>query len=386
VYEVAIVGGGAAGLSTAALLGERGVQAVVLEAEPELGGRWARRYDRLHLHTPRLLSGLPGVRIPRSYGRWVPRDDVVSYLREYPRRRGLDVRLGTPVERIDRADGGWRLSTSAGPVEARRVVVATGYHAEPFVPPWPGVEEFRGRLVHSADYRNPEPYGRLDVLVVGPGNSGSEIAVDLAEGGAARVWLSVRTPPQITRRDSFGIPAQAIGIAVGRLPRTWVDPLSKALRRLTIPDLTEYGLPRPSEGLRTQYLRTGVTPVLDVGIVDAVRSRRVEVVAAVERFEDGQVVLADGTRLAPDAIVAATGFRPALEPLVGHLGVLDERGVPRSRDAAVPAAPGIWFIGLRPELSGLLRQVGREARRIADAVVAERAAAGAPSERSPLPA
>jgi putative flavoprotein involved in K+ transport len=386
VYEVAIVGGGAAGLSTAALLGERGVQAVVLEAEPELGGRWARRYDRLHLHTPRLLSGLPGVRIPRSYGRWVPRDDVVSYLREYPRHRGLDVLLGTPVERIDRADGGWRLSTSAGPVEARRVVVATGYHAEPFVPPWPGVEAFRGRLVHSAEYRNPEPYGRLDVLVVGPGNSGSEIAVDLAEGGAARVRLSVRTPPQITRRDSFGIPAQAIGIAVGHLPGTWVDPLSKALRKLTIPDLAEYGLPRPSEGLRTQYLRTGVTPVLDVGIVDAVRSRRVEVVAAVERFEDGQVVLADGTRLAPDAIVAATGFRPALEPLVGHLGVLDERGVPRSRDAAVPAAPGLWFIGLRPELSGLLRQVGREARRIADAVVAERAAAGAPSGRSPLPA
>jgi putative flavoprotein involved in K+ transport len=383
MHEVAIVGGGAAGLSTAALLGERGLQAVVLEAEPELGGRWARRYDRLHLHTPRLLSGLPGVRIPRSYGRWVARDGVVSYLQEYAPRRRLDVRLGTPVERIDRDDVGWRLETSQEPVHGQRVVVATGYHAQPFVPPWPGVESFPGRLVHSAEYRNPESYRGLDVLVVGPGNSGSEIAVDLAEGGASRVRLSVRTPPQITRRDSFGIPAQAIGIAVGYLPRGWVDPLSKALRRLTIPDLAEYGLPRPSEGLLTQYLRTGVTPVLDVGLVDAVRSRRVEVVAAVERFEDGEVVLADGTRLAPDAIVAATGFRPALEPLVGHLGVLDERGLPRPRDAAQPAAPGLWFIGLRPELSGLLRQVGREARRIVDAIVAEGDAASARSERSP---
>jgi hypothetical protein len=126
-----------------------------------------------------------------------------------------------------------------------------------------------------------------------------------------------------------------------------------------------------------------VTPVLDVGLVDAVRSRRVEVVAAVERFDDGEVVLADGTRLAPHAIVAATGFRPVLEPLVGHLGVLDERGLPRPRDAAEPAAPGLWFIGLRPELSGLLRQAGREARRIVDAIVAERDAASAP-ERSPV--
>ena len=363
MHEVAIVGGGAAGLSTAALLGERGLQAVVLEAEPELGGRWARRYDRLHLHTPRLLSGLPGVRIPRSYGRWVARDGVVSYLQEYAPRRRLDVRLGTPVERIDRDDVGWRLETSQEPVHGQRVVVATGYHAQPFVPPWPGVESFPGRLVHSAEYRNPESYGGLEVLVVGPGNSGSEIAVDLAEGGASRVRVAVRTPPMIVRRDTKGFPTQLLGIATKRVPAPVMDPVARVLRRVTVPDLRAQGLPAPADPY-SQFMRTGTIPVVDVGFVDAVRSGAVEVVAAVEALDGDGVRLADGSCVEPDAVVAATGYRPGLEPLVGHLGVIGGHGLPRP-------LPGLHFPGMTLVLSGLLREIAREGGRIAATVERE---------------
>jgi putative flavoprotein involved in K+ transport len=181
--EIAVVGGGAAGLAVAALLRQRGFNPLVLEAGPEPGAVWRTRYDRLRLHTPRLLSGLPGMRIPRSFGRWVARDDLIEYFRRYVERHDLDVRTNTRVERIEPS---WRLETSNGPIEADAVIVATGYNGAPLVPDWPGRDGFTGELIHSSQYMNPEPYRGRDVLVVGSGNSGAEIAHDLIDGGAAR--------------------------------------------------------------------------------------------------------------------------------------------------------------------------------------------------------
>jgi putative flavoprotein involved in K+ transport len=365
--EVVVVGAGSAGLATAALLRRRGVDPLVLEAGPEPGAAWRTRYDRLRLHTPRLLSGLPGRRIPRRHGRWVRRDDLIAYLHEYAAAERLEVRCGVRVERLDPDGGGWRLETSAGPLRAGDVVVATGYNGAPWIPDWPGRETFAGELVHSSAYRNPEPYRGRDVLVVGAGNSGAEIATDVAEGGAARARLSVRTPPQIVRRATAGIPAQLIGMAIRTLPPEWVDPVSKALRRAAIPDLAPWGLPRPELGLRSAFLATGTTPILDVGIVDAIRRGAVAVVAAVEGFDGAELLLADGSRVAPEAVIAATGFRAGLEPLVGHLGVLGPRGLPAKTDGE-PALPGLWFVGFVPTLGGQLREGSIAARKVADAL------------------
>jgi putative flavoprotein involved in K+ transport len=367
--EIAIVGGGSAGLATAALLRRRGIEAVVLEAGSEPGAAWRDRYDRLRLHTPRLLSGLPGRRIPRRYGRWVRRDDLSAYLRDYASAERLEIRTGTRVERIERDDDAWRLEASVGDLRAPAVVVATGYNGTPWIPDWPGRDGFAGELIHSSEYRNPERYRGRDVLVVGAGNSGAEIATDLAEGGASRTRLSVRTPPQIVRRATAGIPAQLIGMAIRRLPPDWVDPLSQAMRRAAIPDLAAQGLPRPELGLRSAFLATGTTPILDVGIVAAIRRGSVEVVSAVEGFQGAEVVLADGSRLAPDAVIAATGFRAGLEPLVGHLGVLGRHGLPVRTDGE-PALPGLWFVGFVPTLGGQLREGSIAARRVAAAVAA----------------
>lgn len=367
-HTLVLVGAGSAGLATAALLRERGFEPLVLEAGPEPGAAWRERYDRLRLHTPRLLSGLPGKRIPRRYGRWVRRDDLIAYLAEYVERHGIDVRTGVRVNRID---PGWILDTTAGPMQADTVIVATGYNGAPFIPDWPGRGGFTGELIHSSGYRNPGPFRGRDVLTVGAGNSGAEIATDVAGGGASRSRLSVRTPPQIVRRATAGIPAQLIGIAIRRMPPHWVDPISIAQRKLSIPDLSAYGLPRPPHGVRTAFITTGTTPILDVGIVGAVRSGRVEVVAAVESFDGGDVVLADGSRIAPDAVIAATGFRAGLDALVGHLGVLNPRGLPTTTDGE-PVLPGLWFVGFVPTLGGQLREGSIAARKVADAVADNR--------------
>jgi putative flavoprotein involved in K+ transport len=381
MQDIVIVGGGSAGLATGALLRRAGIESLIVEAGPEPGAAWRERYDRLHLHTPRLLSGLPGRRIPRRFGRWVPRDGVIEYLREYAEDEGLDLRTGVRVERIERDGDRWRLDIAGGPICARDVIVATGYNGRPFVPAWPGRESFTGRFVHSADYRNPQPYTGNDVLVIGPGNSGSEIATDIAEGGASRTRLSVRTPPQIIRRATAGIPAQLIGIAIRRVPPSWVDPISKAQRRLSIPDLAAQGLPRPEIGVRTSFITTGTTPVLDVGIVDAVRRGRVEIVAAVEGFDGPSVLLADGSRIDPDVVIAATGFRAGLDELVGRLDILDGRGLPVATDGE-PALPGLWFVGFKPTLGGQLREGSIAARNVAAAVAATRDSAGEPQDQS----
>jgi putative flavoprotein involved in K+ transport len=367
-HTLVIVGGGSAGLATAAMLRKHGFEPLVLEAGPEPGAAWRERYDRLRLHTPRLLSGLPGKRIPRRYGRWVQRDDLIDYFADYVAEHGIDVRMRVRVNRID---AGWTLDTSEGPMEAETVIVATGYNGAPFIPDWPGRDSFTRELIHSSEYRNPAPFRGRDVLTVGAGNSGAEIATDLADGGASRSRLSVRTPPQIVRRATAGIPAQLIGIAIRRMPPGWVDPISITQRKLSIPDLSAHGLPRPPHGVRTSFITTGTTPILDVGIVGAVRGGRVEIVAAVESFDGSDVVLADGSRIAPDAVIAATGFRAGLETLVGHLDVLSLRGLPKKTDGE-PVLPGLWFVGFVPTLGGQLREGSIAARKVADAVAEDR--------------
>ncbi|WP_405979365.1 flavin-containing monooxygenase [Streptomyces sp. NBC_00158] len=367
---VYVIGAGPGGLAVAAALRARGVRAVVVERTGAVGASWRGHYDRLRLHTTRRLSGLPGLAIPRRFGRWVARADVVRYLEKYAEFHELELVTGVEVTRIERAaDGaGWTLHASGGRLlAARAVVVATGYNHTPALPDWPGREGYTGRLLHARDYRNPAPYAGQDVLVVGVGNTGAEIAADLAEGGAGRVRLAVRTVPHIVRRSTLGWPAQRTGILVRGLPVRFVDRLG-AYAAKAVPDLSAYGLPRPASGLYSRVLE-GAVPVQDVGLIRAVRRGRVEPVAAVTGFDGGEVVLTDGTRISPDAVVAATGYRRGLEGLVGHLDVLDERGRPIAHGARAPRnAPGLYFTGYTNPISGMLRELSMDAVRIAKAL------------------
>ncbi|MFK0126504.1 flavin-containing monooxygenase [Streptomyces nigra] len=372
---VYVVGGGPGGLSVAYALRARGIRAVVLERSDAVGASWRAHYDRLHLHTTRRLSALPGLPMPRRFGRWVSRDDMVRYLEKYAEHHDLEIVTGVEVSRVDPApDGsGWLLHATGGrELAGAAVVVATGYNHTPRIPDWPGREGYGGELLPAGEYRSPAPYAGRDVLVVGAGNTGSEIAVDLVEGGAERVRLAVRTVPHIVRRSTAGWPAQFTSIAVRRLPVRLVDRLARPVARISVPDLSAHGLPRPDTGLYSR-VREGAIPVLDVGLVDAVREGRVEIVAAVEGFDSDKVLLADGSRISPDVVVAATGYARGLEGLVGHLGVLDGRGRPSVRGARTPAeAPGLYFTGYTNPISGNLREMAIDAQKIARAVAGDR--------------
>ncbi|HEX3455617.1 MAG TPA: NAD(P)/FAD-dependent oxidoreductase [Gaiellaceae bacterium] len=361
---IVVIGAGPAGLASAAMLRRAGAEVVVLD-RGGVGDAWTKRYDRLHLHTVRWLSCLPGYRMPRDFGKWPTHARVLEYLQRYAEHHRLDVRTGVEAWRVVRGESGWVVETPDGEFAAERVVVATGFSSVPFIPDWPG--EFAGEIVHSADYRNPAPYVGRRVLVVGAGNSGAEIAADLAEGGAAEVSIAVRTPPSIVRRDTLGVPSQLFGIASSHLPVGVVDQVAATMRRVSIPDLTAEGLPAP-ERPYSDFLRRRVIPIIDVGLVAGVRSGRIRVVPALERLDGGRVVLADGSSVEVDAIVAATGFRTGLEPLVGHLGVLDERGEPVVHGPEEhPEARGLNFVGFRLTLGGTFRLVGSQAQQLGHA-------------------
>jgi putative flavoprotein involved in K+ transport len=370
--QVLVVGAGPAGLATAACLRRRGVDPLLVDRNAAVGDSWRWRYDRLHLHTPRVQSHLPGLRIPPRFGRWVSRDDFVTYLGGYARYHGLQPRTGVEVHGLERRDGSWVADTPVGELVARQVVVATGYNHTPHTPDWPGSATFTGELLHASRYRNAAPYRGRDVLVVGTGNTGAEIAADLAEQGAARVRLAVRTPPNIVPREVAGVPTTLVGVANDRMPASAADPPIRALQRLTVGDLTPYGMPAPERGVVEQFRATDVVPVIDVGLVEQLRAGRVEPVAAVTGFDGAAVTLADGTRIEPDAVIAATGYDPALSGLVGDLGVLDAHGRPTVHGAAThPAAPGLRFVGLTNPLKGLLLQINLDARLVARAVAAD---------------
>jgi putative flavoprotein involved in K+ transport len=376
-----VIGAGPAGLAVAAVLRGHGRDPLVLERAARVGESWRSRYDVLRLNTTRWWSGLPGLPIPKSFGTWVSAADYARYLERYAAHHRVDIRFDVTVERILRRGGVWAVKAGDDEIPARHVVVATGYDREPFIPAWPGADSFEGDVLHAAAYRNAKPFAGRSVLVVGGGNSAADIAVDLVRGGAMSVWISIRSAPQIVPRTVAGIPMQTVAIAARPLP-AWVgDTVVRAVQRLVHGDLSRHGLPRPTASVSDQFARADVVPIIDVDFVRGVRRGEIKVVRAVHGFDHGQVLIADGSRLKPDALIAATGYRRGLEGLVGDLGVLDARGRPAN------ALPGLHFVGYANPLSGNLREFGREATAVATSVARaehQRATESSPSDNPRL--
>ncbi len=362
---VVIVGAGPSGLAIARQLRhECDVEALVVDRADAPVSSWRNRYDGFRLNTCGWWSHLPGQRIPLPYGRWPARDDMVDYFDDYVRRQQIRLALGVNVIQVDRKQGGWRLLTGDGSLSAVAVVIATGNYHTPTLPDWPGIKTFTGEVLHSEHYRNAEPFAGRDVLVAGAGNSAADIALQLSAGVARRVRMAVRTPPHLVPRSAAGIPVDTFSAAFQRLPVPVLDQAAALMRRVWFGDLRRQGLPAPRTGIYSALLTDEQIPTIGEELVPHVKAGRIEIVAAVESFDGDNVVLADGSLLTPDAVIAATGYRRGLEPLVGHHDVLDDEGRPKV-NGLPSAAPGLWFAGYDEPLIGPLRSFRQQATPIA---------------------
>ncbi|MDX1696855.1 MAG: NAD(P)/FAD-dependent oxidoreductase [Thiohalobacterales bacterium] len=366
---VLILGGGAAGLSTAGALAERGIAATVIEQDDHIGGSWSRRYRHLRLHTTRRYSGLAHYPIPPDRPRYLTRDDYAAYLREYARALKVDIAFGErvlAVRRItDTVEGtGWEVETSKAVRRAPVVVIATGLYAKPYVPHFEGIDRFAGDLRHSSDYDTPAEFAGRKVLVIGLGNSGAEIAADLATHGAAAVSVSVRTPPPIVSRELLGIvPVQLLGIALTPLGAPGLlDRIGAAMRRVSIGNLAPYGLAEAAWGPFSAHRPA----VIDTGFVSQLKQGHIRVRPDVAHFESNEVVFIDGSRDAVDTVIAATGFRTGLEKIIQVPGLIDAQGNLRPPSPGGPTpAQGLYFVGFTETVRGQLFEINRESRQVA---------------------
>ncbi|HVN55023.1 MAG TPA: NAD(P)/FAD-dependent oxidoreductase [Anaerolineaceae bacterium] len=358
---ILIVGGGPAGLTTAGALKQIGLDSVILDWSERVGQSWEQRYDRLHLHTVRAYSGLAHFPIPRSYPQYLSKDQYAQYLREYAAHFALNVVPRTLVTRVRQAPTGWALETDSETWTARMVVIATGQFNRPVYPDWPGLATYRGVTLHSARYRSGRAFRNRRVLVIGAGNSGMEIAVDLAEQGAALAAISMRTAPPVVPRDLLGIPAQAFAIAMNPLPPSISDPIGRTLSRWALGDLGQFGLPTPV----WQPFASRRTPAIDVGFAPALKAGKVSIRPGVSAFTQKGVAYIDGHEEPFDAVIFATGFRSGLEELLEPAGLVDSGGIPLSPSGAPTACAGLFFMGFFESVRGLLYESNLASQRLA---------------------
>ncbi len=362
--EAIVIGAGPGGLAAAQQLKAGGIEPLVLEKADHVGAVWRRHYDRLHLHTPRLHSALPGMKMPRAFGRYPARDDVVAYLENYARAFGIAPKFGVEARAICRAAQGWRVETRAGDFEAPIVVVATGWADFPNAPRWPDMADYEGEILHSSAYKSGARYKGKRVLVVGFGNSGAEIALDLCEHGASAT-ISQRSPVRILPSDLFGIPILSFAIAQSALPPRVADFINEPALRLSVGSIPSLGLKRADKGALQMIAEDGRVPVLDVGAVAKIRAGEIKVRGAIARFSRDGVVFAEEGAEPFEAIVLATGFRPDLRALLPDAPeTLDAEGRPVISDGP-SSAPGLYFIGATLVATGQLRQIAIGAKAIA---------------------
>jgi putative flavoprotein involved in K+ transport len=344
LHQAVIIGGGQAGLAVGHALAGAGIDVVILEANARVGDSWRHRWDSLRLFTPAAYDGLPGLPFPASKEQFPTKDQMADYLETYAERFGLPVRLGVAVDRLTRDGSRYRVTAGNRRFEAAQVVVATGAFQRPTAPSVASQLDPTIVQLHSAAYRNSSQLPDGDVLVVGAGNSGAEIALEVAAAGR-RTWLSGRSTGHIPR---------AVHVGNDRL-LWWV------LRRVLTLN-TPIG-----RRFRSRALSQGA-PLIRVRPRD-LTAAGVRRVARVVGVEGGRPALANGRVLDVRAVVWATafglGFGWIRLPIFDqHGAVLYDRGVVRSE-------PGLSFVGL-PWLSGftsaLIGGVGKDAARIAGRV------------------
>ncbi|XP_073026841.1 probable indole-3-pyruvate monooxygenase YUCCA5 [Primulina eburnea] len=311
-----IVGAGPSGLAVAAGLKDEGVPFVILDRADCIASLWQKRtYDRLKLHLPKRFCQLPKFPFPEDYPEYPTKKQFIDYLESYARHFDINPQFNESVEsaKYDESCRLWRVKTvsvEGGEVEyiCQWLVVATGENAERLVPEIEGLKEFGGEVIHACDYKSGESLRGKKVLVVGCGNSGMEISLDLCNHDA-KPSMVVRSSVHILPREMFGKSTFELAVFMLRwLPLWFVDKILLVLAWMILGNIEKFGLKRPSVGPLELKNTRGKTPVLDIGALAKIRSREIQVVPGIKRFSCGTAEFVDGEKLEFDSVVLATGY------------------------------------------------------------------------------
>ncbi len=365
--DILVIGAGPAGLAVSASLRREGLNHVVLERAGNIGSAWRRHYDRLHLHTTKRYSGLPMMPWPKESPRYPSREQVVQYLQAYATEHHIAPRLGITVHAVQRRGSRFAVDTSAGVMTPRVVIMATGYNGVPVLPSIPGLDSFRGTAIHAGVYKNAAPYRGKRTLVVGCGNSGAEIALDLAEQDVD-VAMVVRGPVHVIPRDMFGRPTQHTNVLLSHLPLGLRDAIAVATIGMVVGDLSRWGIVRPAVGPNRMIEETGRVPILDLGTIAMIKRGKIRVLPAVQEILPDKVRFAGGSVYPFEAVIFATGYTPSIGKVIeGFEAIADARGRPH-RFGEETGIAGLYFVGFKNPPTGALREIALEAPRVARSI------------------
>jgi len=364
-----IIGAGPAGLGIAGSLRKEGINFEIVEQSQNVANSWHNHYERLHLHTVKQLSHLPHLPFPEDYPLYVPREKVVEYFINYANTFQIKPHFGETVVAVKKEGDHWMTTTQSGKqFQSQNLLVATGVNRTPNIPTWKGQDAFKGEIIHARSYKNAKPFAGKKVLVVGMGNTGAELALDLSEHDC-ETYLSVRGPVSVVPRDLNGRPVQLTSIQLAKIPFGIGDWLGNFIRGIYLGDLSKYGLKTPKLSPAKQLKVTGKTPVVDIGTVDQIKAGKIKVVPEIDAFSDTSVTFKNGETKELDAVILATGYRAKLHDFIENLdGLLNKDDLPKQ---AINDGPnkGLYFIGFdNYKLGGIFGIIRTEAEAIVKAI------------------
>lgn len=382
--DVLIIGAGPAGIASSVALKRRGIPHVIYERAQIAGSTWASLYPSLRLNTTRFFSHMPDMRFPLHYGLFPSGKQYHAYLLRYVAKHRPPIEYGVEVHDVRPEGSRWRVESTRGVEHFRAVISATGVWNRPVMPRFDGMADFRGTILHAHDFRDPAQVAGQRVLVVGVGPSGVDIAVASAEV-AARVSIGIRSGLALKRRYPFGLPTHAWMMLTERLPKPLCQRIMRLVSRQDFGDLTRYGLPMN---------KAAITAYQGPELLNAIRAGKVHPVAAPRCFTPDAVILTDGSALAVDTVVMATGYEPVLhdylkipmqysdtffeagtlcEYEVGPNGqrgwpLLDRTQHPNGRQAL--GYPGLYLVGVWYKGKGAMYNINVEAAIAAEQIEA----------------
>ncbi|WP_019669312.1 flavin-containing monooxygenase [Eudoraea adriatica] len=340
-----IIGAGPAGLAVAGRFRKAGLDFEILEQTNKIASKWHTHYDRLLLHTVKSLSSLPHLDFPPDYPQYIPRQQLVTYYENYAKHFDINPHFNCEVTAVLKKNGLWQIEcTNQKTFEAQNVIIATGLNRIPNIPNWKGKDIFEGEILHAASYKNPLKFKGKKVLVIGMGNTGAEIALDLAEA-KIDVGISVRSEIVVVPRDFLGRPIQLTAKKLAKLPFRLGDVIGALVRRITFGNIGKYGLPVSKMHPRILIQEQGRTPIIDLGTIAKIKKGEISVFKDVLEFHENTIRFADNKIEDIDSVILATGYYPAITKFLENTdSVLNYAGEPANK-VAKGEQKGLYFIG-----------------------------------------